>query len=358
MGTKLEWNNGLGQNLENRTKTKIVDMVFGEKEEKIRESNHQFLEIPLELIAPRPTNSFIQSNIDKLKESIRLTNNRLINPITVVAINSLGIDHPLLVEARERGISLEGKKYIISAGERRYRAFLQLYEEDQAEISKMTFPRENQFATITANVLNVSESLKETSFYVDSNTNSRQLTPLEALQHFDLINKSIISEENQSAAMTEMYGQDWMMKTTAAGKPLKFNRYDYILFALENQYGFTGWSRKTIQNYCSFLQTASPELLQDVYSQNISIKDAMASTGKKTDEKDTENVSRETAAERKKKAAHQSRIIIRRCQREAAAALAELNEVMPKMSGPDRKKAQQYCKLLNELQAKSKAKGL
>ena len=145
-----------------------------------------------------------------LAKSIRNTNNRLIHPITLVKASDLPKDSDVLQAYEKKGIDVSQLKYIIVSGEGRHRAFLLLQKEEQDKLkgksgrSALALGAANPFDTITACILTPAEAKNASVFYEDSNIESRQLTPIEAILHIKDAVADVTSPEEMRAALIEM----------------------------------------------------------------------------------------------------------------------------------------------------------
>lgn len=259
------------QNVSIRTKANIIGNVFS-NDTNNTESYIHFEEVELSLIVPRAKNEFIQSNIRKLADSIKLTNNRLINPIILAPISSIKEDSELNSLYALKNINLEGKKYYIVSGERRYRAFCMLYDEFNKKMEEEGFFGNNPFSTITANILTGKELENEEIYYADSNIQSRQLTTLECLLHVRNILGSINTPEGKNAALEEMRNNPDYFKNKNIEVPTKFKEAEYILYYLENILGFTNWTNTgSVRANLTLIRYASDKLMDEVLENNIPI---------------------------------------------------------------------------------------
>lgn len=242
-----------------------------------------FNEIPLEDITPRSVNKFRQSRIDKLAKSIRNTNNRLIHPITVVRASDLPKDSEVLKAYENKGIDISSFKYIIVSGERRYRAFLQLREEEEAavneKLSKGILSASNPFRTITANILTPAEAKNENVFYEDSNIEARQLTPIEAILHIKDAISEVTSPEEMRAALIEMNGgsEEGVPKSDVEIKK-KFRTDKYCAYCLETDLGIEGVSESTIRNHLAILNNCPEKVVDALIDGSYTIREAKSIT--------------------------------------------------------------------------------
>lgn len=171
-------------------KSKLIETIFMDNThlENNMESNIQFQQIPIDQITPRSINKYAQTRIDRLAKSIKATNNRLIHPITIVRVEDLSEESDVIQKFKNQGVDISTLKYILVSGERRFRAW-QLLREEEKEKLEGTIGLINKFDTITANVLTREEAKKEEVFYDDSNIESRQLTSTEAMT---IIKKALV----------------------------------------------------------------------------------------------------------------------------------------------------------------------
>jgi len=202
-----------------------------------------FEQIYINEIIPRSINNYKQGQIEKLANSIRATNNRLINPITIAKIEDFPIDGDVMQKYREMGTDLTKYKYVIVSGERRFRAWQYLREQaiDGTGVDVTIFDK------ITANILTPTEMKKEKSYYNDSNLQARHISPLEILYNNKSVLEKIKTDEDKRNALIEMNGGseagiDEDVKKAAK----KFVRAKYVKYYLESNYGIVDWSDSTI----------------------------------------------------------------------------------------------------------------
>ncbi|MDO4802030.1 MAG: hypothetical protein Q4A15_07675, partial [Prevotellaceae bacterium] len=227
----------------------------------LKKSRVDYVEVPVEDITPRSINKYTQGRIDRLAKSIRNTGNRLIHPIVLVRGEDLNPESDVYKKFVEKGIEPKALKYIIVSGERRYRAWLKLREEEAA-LQKGSI---NKFDTITANILSQREVSKEHYFYEDSNLESRQLTSLEAVLHIKSIIDDVQTIEEQRNALIEM-GKDPEKK--------KFNQSEYCKYYLENELGIENVSLGTIKNDLAILNNCDDKVIEAVLDGRMYPSDA------------------------------------------------------------------------------------
>lgn len=279
MGSKLKMVNDITTGGSFEKNSKFVDRLLNSEGE--TDGRTAFFEIPLEDITPRSVNQFRQSRIEKLAKSIRNTNNRLIHPITVVKAEDLPKDSEILAAYAKKGIDVSTIKYIIVSGERRYRAFLLLQKEEREKEAdtKNLLNLSTPFDTITANILTPAEAKNESVFYEDSNVQSRQLTPIEAILHVKDVVNEVTSPEEMRAALIEMNGgsEESIPKSDAEIKK-KFRTDKYCAYCLETDLGIEGVSESTIRNHLTILNNCSERVVDELIAGNFTIKEALKIT--------------------------------------------------------------------------------
>lgn len=229
-----------------------------------------FANIPVECITPRSVNQYKQNRIDRLARSIRNTNNRLIHPIVVVHAKDLPQDGEVIRRFRERGVDVSRLQYVIVAGERRFRAWMKLREEEEKNPTRPYY-EENPFNTITANVLTHEEALNENAFFEDSNIETRQLTPLEGILHIRDALSEVDTDEKKREALIEMNGGSAEGISDDAYKAAKkFNQAKYCEYYLSAELGLEGWSRSTIKTYLSVVNNCPEEIIDAILSGEFS----------------------------------------------------------------------------------------
>lgn len=247
--------------------SKFVDRMMNDHG--VTEGRTKFLEVPLEEITPRSINMYRQSRIEKLAKSIRNTNNRLIHPITLVRAADLPKDNEMLQAFTQKGVDVAQIKYIIVSGERRYRAFCLLQQEEMEKQkeksgrSALGLGAINPFDTITACVLTPAEAKNEEIFYEDSNIESRQLTPIEAILHVKDVINEVTSPEEMRAALIEMNGgsEEGIPKADSEIRK-KFRKDKYCAYSLRTELGIESVSESTIRDHLSILNNC-PDIIVD-----------------------------------------------------------------------------------------------
>lgn len=279
MGSRLKQVNDITSGGSVEKNSKFVDRILNASGETAGRTS--FFEVPLEEITPRSINQFRQSRIEKLAKSIRNTNNRLIHPITLVKASDLPKDSDVLQAYEKKGIDVSQLKYIIVSGERRYRAFLLLQKEEQDKLkgksgrSALALGATNPFDTITACILTPAEAKNESVFYEDSNIESRQLTPIEAILHIKDAVADVTSPEEMRAALIEMNGgsEEGIPKADAEIKK-KFRTDKYCAYCLETDLGIEGVSESTIRNHLSILNNCSEKIIDTLVAGQYPIREA------------------------------------------------------------------------------------
>ena len=279
MGSRLKQVNDITSGGSVEKNSKFVDRILNASGETAGRTS--FFEVPLEEITPRSINQFRQSRIEKLAKSIRNTNNRLIHPITLVKASDLPKDSEVLQAYEKKGIDVSQIKYIIVSGERRYRAFLLLQKEEQEKLkgksgrSALALGGANPFDTITACILTPAEAKNESVFYEDSNIESRQLTPIEAILHIKDAVADVTSPEEMRAALIEMNGgsEEGIPKADSEIKK-KFRTDKYCAYCLETDLGIEGVSESTIRNHLSILNNCSEKIIDALVAGQYPIREA------------------------------------------------------------------------------------
>lgn len=240
--------------------TRMMSTLFSEEQQSSEKpSRVAYKEIPVDEITARPVNRYSQTRIDKLAKSIKNTNNRLIHPIVIVLASNLPDDSEVIKKFKEKGIDISKLKYVIVSGERRFRAWKKLREEEE-ERRKGELGFVNRFDTITANVLSGAEATREAVFFEDSNLETRQLTPLEILLHVKDLMTEIQTEEEKAQALKEM----------GAPEGKKYNQAEYARYYLTNEIGLSkDISLSTIKNYQAILANCIPEVVDEVVQEKM-----------------------------------------------------------------------------------------
>lgn len=272
MALKSKNNNGMFNNLGNRSDYQMVDKVFGNSEQ-LNKSNISYNEVLLDEITPRPINNYSQTRIDRLAESIVSTNGRLIHPIVIVRPQDLREDSEILKKYKSDGVDISSIKYVIVAGERRYRAFRLNRDKKQQELDAKGSSALNPYNTITANILTKEEAKNEEVYYKDSNDQARQLTPIEGILHIKDITAGISSNEDKRNCLIEMYGEDKVVKDPdVAAKEFRMDRY--ILFYLSKELGIEGWTESTVRAYLRVVNGCDEEVVKAVLDKRFPATEA------------------------------------------------------------------------------------
>ena len=261
---------------EKRRGTNLVNNLFIEADENaVVEGKFKLLEINIDDIEPRPINNYIQSDIEELARSIRNTNNRLIYPIVLVRPEDLPEDSKVLKKYKKQGSKLN-KKYIIVAGERRWRACMLNRQLDAEVIKKNGALRNNYYDTITANVLSKAEAKNEELYYKDSNNKVRRLTPIEgllciqdALSNLNDKDKDVnVAKRNLLIKMNNNSEEGIDSDPDVAAK--KFNMMKYVMWYIKNEFGIKDWSESTIKQYLAVINNCHPDVIQAILKNEFS----------------------------------------------------------------------------------------
>lgn len=247
-------------NIEKRTKSSLASSVLS-NDLNVDSARVEYNEVPIEDIVPRPINNYSQTRIENLAKSIRSTDDRLINPIVIVKPQDLPEASEILKKYKETGVDVSSIKYIIVAGERRYRACLLNREIRKKELESTD--AKNPYDTITANILTRDEAQHEEIYYKDSNDQSRQLTPVEGIIHIQSILSNINSDEDKRKCLVEMNGEENVVKNPKeAAKSFRLDKY--ILFYLSKELGIEGWEESTVRAYTKVVKSCDPTIIDAV----------------------------------------------------------------------------------------------
>ncbi len=291
--------NGL-ENVKARSRNNVVQTVLNIDTNAVRNSNLTFSDIPLDKIIERSINQYSQTRIEVLAKSIRNTNNRLINPISVCRVEHLPKDGEVLKrftqnkiafskvlegmfsdpaelekeiqKLKTAGFEISDKEYVIISGHRRFRAFKILQQEENEKEHGYSFV--NPFDLITANILSKEEAQNETVFYEDSNTMSRQLSGSERLRLFELALSQVVTSEAKRQALIEMeaagYKFDKPIPADVNAAARMFRKDKYCAYFLSCELGVDDYNESTARNYVWVLNNVSEELKLVMYDGDIS----------------------------------------------------------------------------------------
>lgn len=258
MAIKPRINNDLLlNNVSKRSDYKMVDRVFG-SDDTLMKSSINFNSVALSDITPRPINEYSQTRIENLAESIEKTNHNLIHPIVIVKPSDLPEDSKVLTKYKEAGVDVNTVKYMIVAGERRYRAFTYNRDKWMADHPESS---SNPYDYITARVLTESEAKNEEIFYKDSNDQARQLTPIEAMLHIKDIIIRVNTNEDKRKCLVEQYGEDDVPSNPdKAAKEFRMDKY--IKFYLSKELGIEGWELTTIRSFVMIVNNCDEKIIE------------------------------------------------------------------------------------------------
>ena len=238
----------------------------------ISEGRIQLYEIPVEEITFRPINNFKQEGIPELAKSIKLNGSRLIHPITLVRLEDIPEGSPLMQAFKDKKVKLDGIKYVISAGERRYRAWCMLRDEEKKIRGKDAIG--NKYDTITANILSQSEAKKEANFAIDSNLHSRHITSLEyVLNVSDIVNKVKTNEEKRDA-LIKMSGTEEGISNDPEVAAKKYKKEEYAKYLLESKYHISEISGSTVKNSLRVIEYCTKEVIDAILQDKFNEKQA------------------------------------------------------------------------------------
>lgn len=222
----------------------------------------KYVELPIDDITPRAVNKYSQTRIENLVNSIRRTGNRLIHPIVVCKGKDLDPEGEVYKKFVAAGVDPKKLPYVIVSGERRYRAWLKLREEEEKKRDTEPF-FSNPFDTITANVLTAKEARSEEVFFEDANLEARQLTPLEALLHVKDALEVVKTEDAKKEALKTM-GKDPTKE--------RFNQADYCRYYLEEELGIETRSIDSIKHDLHILKNCDDEVIEALINKKINYR--------------------------------------------------------------------------------------
>ena len=344
MADKFDMNrHGVMENFDSRTKSKLVDMVFDPVSDtgKNYESRIPYEEVSVERITPRSVNRYSQTRIERLAQSIRNTNNRLIHPIVLVKASDLPKESEVLKKFEERGIDTSSLEYVIVSGERRFRAWMLLREEASKEQGAFL----NPFDTITANVLSKKEAKSEEIFFEDSNLESRQLTPVEYMLHVKDAVRECETKEEKDRALCEM-GKD--------PEKDRFNQAEYCKYYMESELGLEIGSIATIKRILSIFNNCNESVINAIIDGKITLnaardltklpREVQARLVKTAEEKGEEEFLREKDAAVGRRSPKTTRVTYKDAQKSLLAAkkqierkASELSEMAESLPTSDKK---------------------
>ena len=259
---------GVMEDFEARTRTNLLDMTFnpnnGENESKVK-----YVDVDVSRITPRSINQYSQGRIERLAESIRATNNRLIHPIVLVKASDLPEDGEVIQQFINKGIDPKTLDLVIVAGERRFKAWLYLREKE-AERIKGEVGTVNRFDTITANILTKKEAAREEIYYDDSNTQARQLTNVDVMNLCDIALSKVDTPEKKRAALVEMAeGSEADIPEDPMEAAKLFNEQEFCRYYIETVLGIENFKGGSLKNTHAILKKCDRRVIDAVRSGEI-----------------------------------------------------------------------------------------
>jgi len=261
---------------------KVVRRVISPGAESEKKTTIKFVDIDINSIEPRAINQYRQTKIDRLAKSIRNTNNSLIHPIVVVKASDLGADNEIIKKFAEAGKNIDDLQYIIVSGERRYRAWKQLQAEEEGNTSR-GFYEENPFNKIPARVLSKAEAKNEKAFFEDSNLETRQLTPIEAILHIKDALTEVDTPEKKRKVLEEMSvavkGEDkngvtyWFegdIPEDPEKAAAKFRTDMYGAYYLSSELGISSVKESTVRDHLALISKCCDEVISAVINGEFS----------------------------------------------------------------------------------------
>ena len=263
---KLVERHGVMEDFDARTKSRLVDMIFNPDVAEDGSSIIKITDVDVNRITPRSINAYSQGRIERLAKSIRNTNNRLIHPIVLVRASDLPEDGEVIQGFIKKGVDPKTLDLVIVAGERRFRAWL-LLREEEAERIKGEVGTVNRFDKIPANILSKKEAAREAAYYKDSNNEARQLTSTEAMIHTMDALAEVDSPEKKREALVEMaaagyYGGEIPEDPEKAAR--LFNEQAYIKYYIQDEICIDSMTDASIKRYHAIVKRCIPEVTNAV----------------------------------------------------------------------------------------------
>ncbi|MBR0419585.1 MAG: ParB N-terminal domain-containing protein [Erysipelotrichaceae bacterium] len=220
-------------------------------------------QIPLKMIKPREVNEYSKGKIAELAQSIKDAG-MLINPITVYV-------NPDKTDKIHR--------YIISSGERRFRAYSMLLSEAKKNKDKESIDR---YSRIPAHILSADEQSREEVIYRVANDTARQEGVYERIVRLHLNSDTFKDLEKRKEYVLMEYGEEGLKRYEEGTLTPKFNladlrKYGAKLFA--RQYPESEISSGTIEKYVLYVYNSSKELIDAVLDDKVSLRDGIRMSG-------------------------------------------------------------------------------
>ena len=227
------------------------------------QTDYNIVLIPLSEIAFHPNNLYAQVNIPALAKSIRGTNG-LINPINIARIEDLSEDSKIKKELIESGIDLTNRKFVIFDGERRYRAYTLLEEEERKSGGNT-----EKYSSIPANLLTAEQAKNEEKYHNDSNLFARQLTHSEIIINIKYVIDRIKTNEDKRAARVYMNnGSEEGINPDPDIAAKKFRADEYCSFYLKKEIGIDV-SPQMCKKVLALLNNAAKEVIDAVIARTF-----------------------------------------------------------------------------------------
>ncbi|MBR3251112.1 MAG: ParB N-terminal domain-containing protein [Erysipelotrichaceae bacterium] len=219
--------------------------------------------IPLKMIKPREVNEYSKGKIAELAQSIKDAG-MLINPITVYV-------NPDKTDKIHR--------YIISSGERRFRAYNLLLSEAKKNKDKEAIAK---YSYIQGHILSADEQTREDVIYRVANDTARQEGVYERVVRLHLNNDTFKDLEKRREYVQMIYGQDGLKRYEGGSLSPKFNladlrKYGAKLFA--KQYPESEISSNTVEKYILYVYNSSKELIDAILDDKVALRDGIRMSG-------------------------------------------------------------------------------
>ena len=261
---------------------KVVRRVINPGDETEKKTTLKMVDIDVNAIEPRSINQYRQTKIDRLAKSIRNTNNTLIHPIVVVKASDLDPESDVIKKFEQAGKGIDDLNYIIVSGERRFRAWKKLQAEEATNPNR-EFYEENPFDKIPARILTKAEAKNEKAFFEDSNLETRQLTPIEAILHIQDALTEVNTPEKKKQALIEMstavkgedntgirYWYEGEIPEDPKKAEDKFRTDFYGAYYLSSELGISSVKESTVRDHLAIINKCCDEVINAIVNGEFS----------------------------------------------------------------------------------------
>lgn len=210
----------------------------------------EFPLIPIQMIEPRPVNDYSKQRIKELADNIE----------------KYGLLQPIIVYLNP---NKDGKKYVISDGERRYRAVCMINEkfknENNEEMAK-------KFSKIRAKILQANEEKHEQVIHRAANDLARDSSVFERVFRYYPKMDMFTDEKVKEDYVTLAYGTDGMDLLREQKIKVRFNTediYRYLHLMFTRDYPGVEVSFATVKKYAKAIMSSCDELKKAIMDTKI-----------------------------------------------------------------------------------------